>query len=249
MYFVHLSDTHIMAAPERTQHGVDTAATLARAVAQINALEPPPAFAILTGDLINDDEPQSYRRLKMLLAPLRVPVYFALGNHDLRLPFRRILLEEEPPRPERYFYSFAREGYRFLVLDSLVEGEVGGALGEAQLAWLAEELARHAQAPTLLFVHHPPVPIGVPWLDEHVLADGPALLDVLRRHPQVLRVFFGHVHMAVQVTASGVTCSSVPSTCYQFGDGTWTPKYTADPPAYGLVQLHRRRVASRLIFF
>jgi hypothetical protein len=62
-------------------------------------------------------------------------------------------------------------------------------------------------------------------------------------------VFFGHVHMPLQITVRGVHCTSVPSTCYQFGDANLTPKVLAGPPGYGLVQIQERRVSSRVIYF
>ena len=54
-YFIQLSDTHIVADTRQESHGVNTYATLSRAITQINHLDPPPAFAIFTGDLINDE--------------------------------------------------------------------------------------------------------------------------------------------------------------------------------------------------
>jgi Icc protein len=248
-YFLHLSDTHIMAEPRQEQHGVSPYASLERAITQICTLDPPPAFVVFTGDLINDDDPQSYRNLKQLTDRLPVPTYFAMGNHDLRQPFRQILLGETTPGTAPYYYAFAAGGYQFVVLDSLVEGEVGGALDATQLVWLDETLHNAPRQSTVVFVHHPPVPTGVDWLDAHVLTNSSALLDVLSTHHQVQRVFFGHVHMAVQVSVRGVHCTSVPSTCYQFGDAVVTPKVLPGPPGYGIVQMQGRRVSSRVRYF
>src|SRR5262249_39914724 len=48
-YFLQLSDTHIVADTRQESHGVNTYATLSRALAQINHLDPPPAFVMFTG--------------------------------------------------------------------------------------------------------------------------------------------------------------------------------------------------------
>jgi 3',5'-cyclic AMP phosphodiesterase CpdA len=247
MSFCHLSDTHIMADTRALQHGVNPYDRLRQIIAQICTFEAPPAFVILTGDLINDDDPQSYRNLKRLTDRLPVPTYFALGNHDLRQPFRQILLGETTPSTEPYYYAFETAGYRFIVLDSLVEGEIGGALDAAQLSWLADTLAAEPHQPTVVFVHHPPVPTGVDWLDAHVIANGTALLDVLGSHGHVRQVFFGHVHMPVHITVRGLHCTSVPSTCYQFGDTVVTPKVLPGPSGYSLVQIQGERINSRVI--
>jgi Icc protein len=246
--FCHLSDTHIMADTRAVQHETAPYDSLKRIIVQLCSLDPPPAFVMFTGDLINDDDPQSYRNLKQLTNRLPVPVYFALGNHDLRLPFRRVLLGEVAPTAQPYYYTFDTAGYRFIVLDSLVEGEVGGAIDLAQLTWLRDTLAAAPQQPTVVFVHHPPVRTGIDWLDEHVIANSAAFLDILSVHDQVQRVFFGHVHMPVQMTMRGVHFTSVPSTCYQFGDTITLPKVMPGPPGYGLVQMQGGHISSRVIF-
>ena len=79
-YFIQLSDTHIVADTRQELHGVNTYATLSRAIAQINHLDPPPAFAIFTGDLINDDDPQSYRVLQHLTRPAARAHLFCYGE-------------------------------------------------------------------------------------------------------------------------------------------------------------------------
>jgi 3',5'-cyclic AMP phosphodiesterase CpdA len=248
-YFIQLSDTHIVADIQQEHHGVNTYASLSRAMMQISRLNPPPACVIFTGDLINDDQPQSYRNLKQLTDRLTVPTYFAMGNHDVRQPFRAVFLGESVPSAAPYYYTFEVGTYRGIVLDSLVEGEVGGAIDTAQCAWLRMTLATDPQRPTVVFVHHPPAPIGIAWLDEHVLSNSSEVLDLLATHGNVRRVFFGHVHMALQLSVRGVQCTSIPSSCYQFGDTLITPKISPGPPGYGVVALRDDSVSSRVIYF
>src|SRR5262245_25689409 len=96
-YFIQLSDTQIVADTRQESYGVNPYETLSRAITQISHLDPAPAFVIFTGDLISDDDPQSYRVLKHLTNQLPVPTYFALGNHDLRQSFRQVCLGEQEP--------------------------------------------------------------------------------------------------------------------------------------------------------
>lgn len=245
-YFLHLSDTHLMADPQAEHHGVRPYACLDRIMAQLSTLDPLPAFVIFTGDLINDDDPQSYHHLKQLTSGVPSPCYFAVGNHDVRRPFRQTLLGEAQSGADPYYYTFEVGEYRCIVLDSAVAGEVGGAIDPDQLAWLDELLRSEPHRPSLVFVHHPPAPTGVDWLDEHAIENGAALLDILATSGRVLRVFFGHVHMPVQITVRGVHCASVPSTCYQFGDAIVIPKIMPGPPGYGVVHVRKGRVSSRI---
>ena len=76
----------------------------------------------------------------------------------LRQPFRQVFLGEQQPGTTPYYYTFDRAQYRFIVLDSLVEGEVGGALDAMQLAWLETTWLRPRRAPpsSLCTTRQPP---------------------------------------------------------------------------------------------
>ena len=247
-YFIQISDTHLVADTSLEPYGVNPYANLERIITHIFHLDPPPAFVMFTGDLISDDDPQSYRHLKLLTDRLPSPTYFAMGNHDLRRPFRHLFLGEDPPGSEPYYYAFDAAGYRFVVLDSLVEGEVAGKLDAAQLAWLDDTLTSVSEQPTVVFMHHPPVPTGVDWLDAHAFGNGDDLLDILAKHRQVQRLFFGHVHMPIQITERGVQFTSVPSSAYQFGDTVTAPKVWSGSPGYGIVHLFEGQLSSRVIY-
>lgn len=247
-YLVQISDTHLLAETGLESYGANPYRNLERIIAHVSRLDPPPALVIFTGDLISDDNPQSYRHLKLLANRLTSPVYFAMGNHDLRQPFRREVLEEASPGSEPYFYAFDAAGYRFVVLDSVVEGQVAGELDAAQLAWLDNTLAEGSQRRTVLFMHHPPVRTGVDWLDAYPFGNSGDLLDVLAAHRQVQRVFFGHVHMPMQITERGVQFSSAPSSAYQFGDTFTAPKICSSSPGYGIVHLHDEQLSSRAVY-
>jgi 3',5'-cyclic AMP phosphodiesterase CpdA len=118
-----------------------------------------------------------------------------------------------------------------VVLDSHVPGSPGGRLGEAQLDWLADVLERRPDTPAVLGLHHPPVRVGIEFLDGMRLVDGEALLNVVAAHPNVVRVMAGHVHRTI--TAGLVTVA--PSTYRQTGlellPGR-TPGYLDEPTGF-----------------
>ena len=79
MLAIHLSDPHILAPGELLYRRFDTAEFLARAVAEINRLDPLPDVAVVTGDLVDHGEPPDYEHLRALLAPLAMPVFVIPG--------------------------------------------------------------------------------------------------------------------------------------------------------------------------
>ncbi len=99
-HFILISDLHLSHPDlnDPNQHS-DTVANLALMVARLQAMDPPPAFVVACGDLTNHGDEASYRMLADMLAPLAIPMIYALGNHDKRAAFRRVLAPDDPRPP------------------------------------------------------------------------------------------------------------------------------------------------------
>ncbi|MGI8756374.1 MAG: TIGR03767 family metallophosphoesterase [Acidimicrobiales bacterium] len=73
----------------------------------------------------------------------------------------------------------------------------GGGIGPGQLAWLEGELVRHADRLVVLFSHHNSWTMDNAHDDEvdpGPRLDGPGLVEVIGRHPQVVLWVNGHAH-------------------------------------------------------
>jgi 3',5'-cyclic-AMP phosphodiesterase len=215
--FVQLSDTHILPSPEARLFGLDPSAGLRAVLARIRALAVRPRFFLITGDLSNGGEPESYLRLREHLAEMDdfgVPVLLGLGNHDARVPFRRVVLGDEgaSDESEPYFYSRTVDGLRVLMLDSRIPGEAEGALGRPQLDWLDGQLAAQTDA-DLVVVHHPVLPRGVPRLTDYLLRDRAELGEVIAGR-RVLALLSGHSHVNTVGPFAGTVALTATSTAF-----------------------------------
>jgi Icc protein len=233
--FLHISDLHILGEEERRQYGADTGAILRQAVPMMNALRPD--FIIASGDLIGDESEGSYRRLQALLAPLRPPVHFVMGNHDDRTAFRRVFRREVRPSADPVYEAFERGGVRFLLLDSVLPGKAEGRLAAEQLSWLEAELATHSGRPTWVFLHHQPLPIYIRWLDALGLQNQEEFLAVLARHPHVEVVCYGHVHQVRRWRYRGALFLSAPALAFQFSPINQELEITEEPPGFRRVEV------------
>lgn len=193
--FIHLTDVHI-GRPDDTHLHSDTTENLRKAIAEIARIEPRPAFAIVSGDLANAGDPESYAALKAELDKLGMPVLCAIGNHDTREGFYRGYLGRDAGLSDPYDHDVLVAGVHVITLDSSIPGAIGGNLDEAQFAWLAEALQRHPDAPRLVVIHHPPalddVAGDTPWRMLPVATS--QRLAALLAGQRVTGILSGHIH-------------------------------------------------------
>jgi 3',5'-cyclic-AMP phosphodiesterase len=214
-----LSDTHIAADRKTIAHDINMTDNLLAISSEIRASTELPEHLLIAGDCAyNRGQIEDYQTFVELLKPLRtdgIPIHLALGNHDHREHFLKIV---KPPRPARrspgdhYVTLIESERANWFLLDSLEKTlSTPGLLGEQQLKWLAETLDRHPTKPALIVVHHNPVTGQV----QAALKDTDALFAVLAPRKQVKAYFFGHTHRwNLSRHESGIHLVNLPTTAY-----------------------------------
>jgi 3',5'-cyclic-AMP phosphodiesterase len=115
-----------------------------------------------------------------------------------------------------------------VIASSWVEGSPAGLLGPDQLGWIDRALGARPGVPAFVCLHHPPVPVGIPFLDGMILDDAAALAEVVRGHPHVVRVLAGHVHRDASALFAGTLMTTAPSTFRQAA----LRMHDAEPPGY-----------------
>lgn len=247
MFVAHLSDPHITTGPL----GAQPAAGLQLALGRALALDPLPDCVVITGDLVNHGRPDEYEALRAVIGAFPLPVHLTTGNHD----DRETMLDAFGGGPllgasMTSYYAMEYPEATVVALDSLVPGDPAGRLGEEQLDWLDDILQRRPDVPALLGLHHPPMPVGIPFLDGMRLMDGFALGEVVRAHPNVVRIMAGHVHRAVTAAFAGTVLTVAPSTFRQAGllmssDGP--PGHLAEPTGFLLHVVDGKNVVTHTV--
>lgn len=239
MQFIHLTDTHLTN-PGKTLFGIDPAARLRAAVADINGRFAGASFVIVTGDLAHRGDPDAYDLLRTALDDLKIPVHLGIGNHDNRANFLALFPRTPADGAGFVQYSFVAGGHTFVMLDSVDAGKSSGILDAARLNWLRTILAARKTKRVFLFLHHAPVALGIPDLDDIGLRNAAEFGDVLSEADCVRHIFFGHVHRPVSGTWRGIPFSTQRSLVNQSAlnprrDGGILDNL--EPPAYSIVNV------------
>ena len=231
-YFIQLTDTHIYGEDEadpkaKVIYNADLADGLKRLLTEINAIQPRPAFVVITGDLVHSGTAKQYLRLKQIVSVLEpaIKLYLVMGNHDRAEKFMEVF-----PGRQAYF-SFNQGQWHFAVLDN---GNTG-KLDDMQCQWLSRDIEANRDKRLLLFQHYSMVqqkdfePIRV--LREQVI-------NAIKECHDPVWVFCGHWHSnyLAQCLYTGLPAVNIVTTTAS------TNSFGYEAPGYRLIAIKDRDI-------
>ncbi|HXU05943.1 MAG TPA: metallophosphoesterase [Polyangia bacterium] len=238
-FFLQLSDTHWgysgVSNPEAD-------VTLKKAIATINAVAATPDFIVFTGDLTHTTDDLATRNKRMtefkeIVSGLKTKALHLMpGEHDAAKDrggaFRAHFGETHT--------AFDHKGVHFVTLDNVSDPE--GAVGAAQIDWLAADLKKVGpDARVVVFTHRPLFDLYPQW--EWSTKDGAKVIDVLMSHKHVT-VFYGHIHQEHHHQTGHITHHAARSLVFPLPVAGSVPKKVplAWDPAAPFAGLGYRRV-------
>jgi len=214
---VQLTDLHLFRDTAGIIAGVRSWDTFNAVLAQTKAQQKNIDYLILTGDIAQDEELETYIMLRDALGDWLDRCKIIPGNHDSPDHLREVFPEMFLDNSDALTFELFAGNWCLIGLDSHVPGQVNGRVDSEQLKWLKRKLDSHADNQTLLFIHHPPVPISVNWIDKLGLDEASELVELIASSPQIKVVCAGHVHQEFQGKIGTAEIYTTPSTCVQFG--------------------------------
>lgn len=170
------------------------------AIAEINAADVD--AVVIKGDIADRGLPEQFDFARESFAQIRAPHHAFLGNHDYYGRHNGAgevdgyALLGQPPAPRTVDLG----GWRLVLLETALPGDHHGVFDGDRLGWLARTLdeTRETRMPTLLLMHHQPVPPehrdsypnSIGMLPEH----STEFFALLGSQPQVKGVLIGHTH-------------------------------------------------------
>lgn len=210
---VQITDMHLFSDPTDTLLGVNTEKSFLSVLEHIQQNLSKIDHIVLTGDLSQDGSTESYQRLFSQLRQFSASVSVLPGNHDHKFNLQNSL---PVPDPTPYPKVFTLGPWRAILLDSVVVGHSYGQLDEHNLQRLQTLLQEAPRTPTMVFLHHHPLPMQTHWIDTVALKESDDFLTIIRNHPQVKVLCCGHVHQDNYQLLDYCNFYATPSTCVQF---------------------------------
>ena len=238
---VQVTDTHLTGTEEGRLLGVNTERSARRVIDAALAAENADCF-LVTGDIAADGQPEAYGQLQALVGT-SVPSLWLPGNHD-----------DVSSHLDRYASHMKRrlraKYWDVVMLETQVEGEVGGILSITELAALksAVDDARLANKALLVATHHPLRRLESAWLDEQAVENADEALEILKPIAGQTALISGHVHQESDEVVNGVRMMTTPSTCVQFAPRAQDFALDITDPGYRRLVLHpNARIETQVI--
>jgi 3',5'-cyclic AMP phosphodiesterase CpdA len=209
--FVQISDSHIGFA---NAPNTDTAGTLQEAVDRVARQKDTAALLIHTGDVSHLSRAAQFDTAAKIIDTAGLETHYVPGEHDVLDEDGRDFFARFTKGAARGYYSFDQQGVHFVGLNNVQGLKAGGLgnLGDAQLAWLEQDLrARPASQPIVVFAHIPLWTIYQDW--GWGTDDGAQALSYLRRFGSVT-VLNGHIHQVMQKVEGSVAFHTARSTAF-----------------------------------
>lgn len=174
-----------------------------------------PDFVFHCGDLTPFGQENQYQAVLSALSAFQMPVYTAVGNHDIRQGGAARYLEYFGPA----LYSFDVWSAHFTVFNTST-----GDVDEGEMEWLEHDLSQSEADFKFVFTHIPPFDSRPEY--DHTLMNATTAerLMALFENYDVNTVFSGHIHMyntsmrnGVQYVISGGAGASLYATAEEGG--------------------------------
>ena len=243
---LQITDPHLMSDRQGMLRRVPTAETLAAVLEEARDRCPDPACIVWTGDLSQEESVAGYRLLRELAGDWIDRSHAIPGNHDDRQALREVFPEIEGAGDEPVSFRIQLGGWQLVGLDTHIPGDAAGALSAEQLDQLQDWLATDPGRPTLVFMHHPPIPVGCTWLDTIGLRYPGPFEKLLSRNPGVRGVFCGHVHHVHEGNLAGARVFTAPSAAFQFKEDSPVVTFDMVPPGFRLITLDNKEFTTEV---
>ena len=209
MTILQITDLHV-GPPGELPFGVDVRTNFTKILAAVRAV--PHDLLLISGDLCYQDGDRAiYAWIKTRLEEGGFTYVVTPGNHDdTDLMVECFGLRSRLCRGELFLTPGDTTQPAWAAVNS-----GPGIVSDTALVLLRDYLAKRA-GPVCLFMHHPPLLMGVPYMDEsHALRERQPLLDVLTAHPYPITVFTGHYHVEKSLRWKNLDVHVTPSCFFQ----------------------------------
>lgn len=245
-YIVQISDTHLFGDKHRKINGSNSYSNLKHVLSHVLKLKEKPELIVVSGDLSQDCTFESYQHIANIFNNSGIKYFLFPGNHDDVTVINKVF--DFNWTKDSVDYSFEHNGWFYYVIDTSHYPNDGGEISKEQLVKFENKIKQNNNKPTIVFMHHHPVPINSSWMDNMILNEADNVNKIIKQNSQIKAVLFGHIHQVFEKTINGTFYGSAPSTSFQVLPNCQMFALEKLTPGYRLIELNGDKFSSQVIW-
>ena len=197
-------------------------------------------FLVIGGDLcFKQPKKEIYKWIKKQLDRLKKPYYIIQGNHDDNSMISSVY--NVPLNQGQLYELKIIRSIPFVFLDS-----GPGELGPDQWNWFEGILNSISQENIVLFIHHPPLSAGVPYMDKkHNFKESAEFEALLDQFPnKKFHIFCGHYHVEKFISYKNAQIHICPSLFFQIDQHKEDFNIDHKRPGYAMIGIQHDGLTS-----
>jgi len=224
-------------------HDIDVRKNLLRILTYIKKRKPD--HLVISGDLCYRDPKEEIKQwIKEVLDVSGLDYSIIVGNHDDSTMMAKVFKLNHLLNEEELYFAKKIGKETILFLDS---GK--GSLSKKQTNWLKRQL-KNADKDVMIFMHHPPVKAGVPFMDNrYPMQYLEKLQQLFFEHSDNIHVFCGHYHVDKTIRLKNLTVHISPSCFFQIDQNTLQFKVDHHRIGYREIVLDNQILSSTVRYF
>ena len=230
---IQITDPHIFKEENGCLLGLQTRKSLNAVIDDVQKQAIKADLILATGDISQDQSPESYQYFSQAMDQLGVPICWIPGNHDDVHKMAEYLDGDN-------FFQAKKINigqWQIILLDSSLDGQVYGRLGREQRIFLTNAIQSHQAEYLLPVLHHHPVDIQCQWLDPLGLEDAEELFEILDTSSAVRGLLWGHIHQMYDQFRGKIRLLATPSSSVQFKPLSKDFAADSESPGYRILEL------------
>ena len=220
MRVIQITDTHLFSDKSAELQGFNTHDGLSKTIDHLLKQGVHRSdIVLLTGDISQDESSESYHLALVQLMRIKLPIYWIHGNHDQKT---NLTLEFSKSAITHNLYKLSTTYWDFISINTVRYGTDSGHIEEAEILRVLQAIAvsKKDGKNIAMVMHHHPVKVGTPLVDNCMLQENHLLLEILNKNKEIKLVICGHAHGDYQVKHNEYMIEVCPATCFQWKKGT-----------------------------
>jgi len=208
-----ISDLHLSVENTKALTIAPMAKNLKLCVEHINQLPLLPDLVLVTGDISNGGLIEELKSAKTLLDQFSMPYFVIPGNHDKRQDLLTVFGDKSCQENTDQLINYSIDDFevKLIAIDTSIPFKPGGELKQTTAHWIEQQLQKFLNQPVIIFMHHPPVDLGIAETKLDGFSGSEYLEDIIEKHSNIEAILCGHIHLAAHTRWHGTIISTAPS--------------------------------------